>query len=67
MYWRLFEDEATPGRYLETFLVGSWEEHERQHTRPTQHDQALLEEIDKLLVPGTKRDVHHYLTAPHHR
>jgi Transmembrane secretion effector len=64
MYWRLFVDEATPGRYLETFLVGSWEEHERQHMRGTQHDQALLAEIDKLLVPGTKRDVHHYLSTP---
>ena len=67
MEWRLFVDGAAPGRYLETFLVGSWEEHERQHTRPTQHDRQLLEEIDKLLVPGTKREVQHYLSAPVHR
>ena len=65
--WRLFVDEATPGRYLETYLVESWQEHQRQHARATQHDQQLLSEIDKLLVPGTKREAHHYLTAPPQR
>jgi hypothetical protein len=64
MEWRLFVDQAKPGRYLETFLVGSWEEHERQHARVTQHDRQLLEEIDRLLVPGTHREGHHYLSTP---
>ena len=70
MQWRLFVDEQKPGRYLETFLVETWEEHERQHGRATQHDANLLEELDGLLVPPTHREVHHYLTAPpqsHHR
>ena len=70
MEWRLFVDEPNPGRYLETFLVATWDEHERQHDRATQHDANLLEELDGLLVPGTHREVHHYLTAPpqsHHR
>ena len=70
MQWRLFVDEQKPGRYLETFLVETWEEHERQHGRATQHDANLLEELDGLLVPATHREVHHYLTAPpqsHHR
>jgi MFS family permease len=61
--WRLFVDEAKPGRYLETFLVSTWDEHARQHSRATQHDANLLEELDGLLVPGTHREVHHYLTA----
>ena len=43
--WRMFVDPEVPGRYIETFLVGSWEEHERQHARATQHDSALLEEL----------------------
>ena len=64
MEWRLFVDQAKPGRCLETFLVGSWEEHERQHARVTQHDRQLLEEIDRLLVPGTHREGHHYLSTP---
>jgi MFS family permease len=61
--WRMFLDEAVPGRYLETFLVGSWEEHERQHARQTEHDAALLAEIDALLLPGTHRVGHHYLAT----
>jgi hypothetical protein len=64
MEWRMFLDQATPGRYLETFLVSSWDEHERQHIRLTQHDEQLLAEIDKLLVPGSRREGHHYLTVP---
>jgi Transmembrane secretion effector len=64
MEWRLFLDQATPDRYLETFLVSSWDEHERQHGRMTQHDEQLLEEIDKLLAPGSRREGHHYLSVP---
>jgi hypothetical protein len=65
--WRLFTDEQIPGRYLETFLVGSWEEHERQHARQTGQDAALLAEINELLVPGTQRVGHHYLAADTNR
>jgi MFS family permease len=65
--WRLFTDEQAPDRYLETFLVGSWEEHERQHARQTAQDAALLEELGTLLAPGTQRVGHHYLPAGMHR
>ncbi len=63
MEWRLFADESAADRYLETYLVASWEEHERQHQRETKHDEELLGEIDKLLAAGTRREAHHYLTA----
>jgi MFS family permease len=36
--WGLFEDAATPGRYIETFVVASWAEHLRQHERVTISD-----------------------------
>ena len=62
--WRLFVDTNAPRRYVETYLVGSWEEHQRQHTRATQHDSALLDTLDGLLEPGTQRVAHHYLAAP---
>jgi hypothetical protein len=62
--WRLFVDESAPRRYLETFLVGSWDEHQHQHARATQHDSTLLGELDELLEPGTHRVAHHYLAAP---
>jgi len=39
--WGLFEDTATPGRYLESFLVESWGEHLRQHARVTVADRTV--------------------------
>jgi len=39
--WGLFEDAATPGRYIETFVVQSWGEHLRQHERVTISDREV--------------------------
>ncbi len=39
--WGLFEDAQKPGRYLETFVVQSWEEHLRQHERVTISDREV--------------------------
>jgi MFS family permease len=39
--WSLFEDASTPGRYLETFVVESWAEHLRQHSRATVADREV--------------------------
>jgi MFS family permease len=39
--WGLFEDAATPGRYIETFVVESWAEHLRQHDRITMSDREV--------------------------
>jgi MFS family permease len=41
--WGLFEDAASPGRYIETFLVESWAEHLRQHERVTIADRETEE------------------------
>ncbi|HEY4830383.1 MAG TPA: MFS transporter [Solirubrobacteraceae bacterium] len=64
--WRLWVDGSSPTRFVESYLVGSWEEHERQHARATQHDQQLVADLDKLLVPGTSRQATHYFAAPEH-
>jgi MFS family permease len=61
--WRLFADGAVAGRYLECYMVGSWDEHERQHGRETVGDAELLAEIDGMLVAGTRRGAHHYVAA----
>jgi MFS family permease len=39
--WGLFEDAATLGRYIETFVVESWAEHLRQHERVTVSDREI--------------------------
>ena len=36
--WGVFEDVSQVGRYVETFLVSSWEEHERQYRRISRDD-----------------------------
>jgi predicted MFS family arabinose efflux permease len=55
--WDLFSDAQIPGRYLETFLVGSWAEHLRQHDRFTQADRAIEDRVDAL-VQQTPRETH---------
>jgi len=55
--WDLFSDAQIPGRYLETFLVGSWAEHLRQHDRFTVADRAVEDRVDTL-VQQTPREQH---------
>ncbi|MGE0719726.1 MAG: MFS transporter, partial [Alphaproteobacteria bacterium] len=56
--WRVFEDAADPGRFLETFLVDSWLEHLRQHERVTNADRVLQEAVGRFQVGGPPRVVH---------
>ena len=39
--WGLWGDVEQPGRVLESFVVGSWLEHLRQHERITAADRAV--------------------------
>jgi MFS family permease/quinol monooxygenase YgiN len=41
--WGLYSDAADPGRFVETYLVESWAEHLRQHTRITEADRKIEE------------------------
>jgi len=43
--WGVFRDLADPGRRLETFLVGSWSEHMRQHARLMEADRATEDAV----------------------
>ena len=57
--WHLHQDLQDTDLFIETFLVGSWEEHERQHAHLEREDRAVLDEIDTLLRPGRPRTAHH--------
>jgi len=46
--WGLFHDPTEPTRYLETFLIGSWAEHLRQHHRATMADQTIERRVQAL-------------------
>ena len=61
--WGLYQDSTDPGRFVETFVVESWEEHLRQHGRVTHSDRKLEERRDVFLSPGTSPTVRHYLSA----
>jgi len=43
--WGLYSDTADPSRFVETFVVESWAEHLRQHTRITEADRKIEERV----------------------
>jgi predicted MFS family arabinose efflux permease len=66
LHWDLFRDGAQPERFLEIFVVSSWEEHERQHGgRLTGYDRDAERRARSLLDPEHPFKVTHYLPARH--
>jgi MFS family permease len=61
--WRLYRDADDATQFVENFIVGSWDEHERQHGRIYPDDVAILDQLDTALRAGTKRSVHHAFAA----
>ena len=59
--WHLHRDLEDTDRFEEVFIVGSWEEHERQHARLQGPDRQVLDAIDALLAPGEHRTARHAL------
>ena len=56
--WGVFEDAAEPGRMVETFVVGSWMEHLRQHERVTNADRLIQENVLRFHMDGTPKVTH---------
>ena len=52
--WGVFEDAAESGRFLETFLIGSWLEMQYLRERVTNADRMLENEIRQLLAASPK-------------
>jgi MFS family permease/quinol monooxygenase YgiN len=61
--WALFQDAADPDRFVETFIVPSWEEHLRQHQRVTVADRRFEERVRELLSEGSEPRVSHLVSA----
>ena len=59
--WEVYYDTEYPTHYLETFVVESWGEHLRQHTRLTQADREAEEHVQQFLVNPTT--VKHFIYA----
>ena len=62
--WRVWRDAADSGRVLEQFVVGSWDQHLRQHERVSRRDQERLDQIRAMTDPDQPTTVTHWL-APH--
>jgi predicted MFS family arabinose efflux permease len=60
--WGIFEDAATPGRMVETFLVESWMEHLRQHERVTNADKQMQDAVGRFNISGEPK-VTHFIAA----
>jgi len=59
--WGVFRDIEIAGRYLEIFLVSSWEEHLRQHERETLADHELEQRLRSYVA--TEPTVRHLIYA----
>jgi MFS family permease len=59
--WGVYYDAEFPGKYLETFLVDSWAEHQRQHDRITLADRTIEEQVFRYTVEPVR--VHHFIYA----
>jgi MFS family permease len=59
--WGIFYDTEAPNVYLETFVVDSWAEHERQHDRFTVADHEVEERVLSYALERTT--VKHYIHA----
>jgi predicted MFS family arabinose efflux permease/quinol monooxygenase YgiN len=62
--WGLYQDAADPDRFVETYLLGSWEEHLRQHyERQTNLDASIQAAARSFLAEGHTPRVEHLLFA----
>ena len=61
--WDLFQDMADPERYVESFMVMTWGEHMRQHTRVTREDEAIETYAFSFLKEGVSPLATHYIAA----
>jgi MFS family permease len=61
--WGVWRDPADPSRFLETFLVESWEEHLRQHQRVTATDRLVEDEARALADSVEEPSATHFVSA----
>lgn len=60
--WRVWRDGEHPERFVEQFVVASWQEHLRQHGHVTKRDEERFDRIRALTDPERPSTVTHWLT-----
>jgi MFS family permease len=66
LQWTLCQDVEEPLRQVESFLVASWAEHERQLERTTQSDEALFARVQEAHA-GREEPLVRHLLGQHFR
>lgn len=61
--WGLYRDPGDPSRFIETYLVESWNEHLRQHARVTETDRRIEEAAEAFLVEGARTTTSHFVSV----
>ncbi len=64
MSWLLSRDTEEPTKWLEVFVVESWGEHLRQHSRVTLADKRVQDEAKKFHKSAAKPLVRHFIASP---
>jgi len=59
--WDVWDDVAEPGRVIESFIVESWVEHQRQHARVTHADQLDQQTLHTFHIGDEPPIVRHLL------
>jgi len=59
--WRVWRDSAQPDRFVEQFVVSSWQEHLRQHERISVRDQQRYDRIRAMTDPERPALVTHWI------
>ena len=62
--WAVLQHAESPGRFVEMFVVPSWDEYLRQKERRTVSDAALDDQLRTFLRAGTEPDVERLLMPP---
>ena len=63
IFWGLFSDAETPTHYVEYFMVESWSEHLRQHSRATEEDSPAYERVRRFHRGSSLPIVSHQIAA----
>jgi Transmembrane secretion effector len=64
MRWSVFRHAEFPERFIEMFVVPSWDEHLRQQARRTVADASLHDRVRAFLRDEIQPDVEHFVTPP---
>lgn len=62
--WRVFEDPALEGKFVETFMTDSWLEHLHQHARVTRADRVLEQAVRRYQLGEGPKTTHLLAVQP---